>query len=126
MGRRAYAIPWIESYSRAFKVHQPDTSRAERATPRPLRPPTANTLISILLILLFTATYSTTGGLRSVINTDVVQLGLAMVGTAVYALVVVYAAGGLGGLTDRIVELSRARSCSSPGSTSCCRPASAA
>ena len=55
---------------------------------------TANNLISILLILIFTATYSTTGGLRSVINTDVVQFALAMIGTAIYAWVVVMAAGG--------------------------------
>ena len=66
---------------------------------------TANNLISILLILIFTATYSTTGGLRSVINTDVVQFALAMVGTLIYAWVVVEAAGGLGGLTERIVEI---------------------
>lgn len=66
---------------------------------------TTNNLISILLILAFTATYSTTGGLRSVINTDVVQLVLAMVGTAVYAWVVVDAVGGFGALSERVVEI---------------------
>lgn len=66
---------------------------------------TANNLISILLILAFTAAYSTTGGLRSVVNTDVVQFGLAMVGTAIYAWIVVDAAGGFGGLADRVVDV---------------------
>jgi solute:Na+ symporter, SSS family len=66
---------------------------------------TTNNLISILLILAFTALYSTTGGLRSVISTDVLQFALAMIGTAVYAWIVVRAAGGLGGLTDRVVDL---------------------
>ncbi len=66
---------------------------------------TTNNLISILLILIFTAMYSTTGGLRAVIATDVAQFILAMVGTFLYAWFVISAAGGLGGLTDRIVEL---------------------
>jgi len=65
----------------------------------------ANSLISILLILGFTALYSTTGGLRAVISTDVLQFVLAMVGTAVYAWVVIDQAGGLGGLTASVVEL---------------------
>jgi solute:Na+ symporter, SSS family len=66
---------------------------------------TTNNLISILLILVFTALYATTGGLRSVISTDILQFALAMIGTAVYAWIVVQAAGGLGGLSDRVIEL---------------------
>ncbi|MFL9815103.1 Na+:solute symporter [Stutzerimonas sp. VN223-3] len=66
---------------------------------------TANNLISILLILAFTAMYSITGGLRAVVQTDVVQFSLAMIGTLLYAWFVIDAVGGLGGLTDRIVEL---------------------
>lgn len=66
---------------------------------------TANNLISIVLILAFTALYSTTGGLRAVIDTDVAQFGLAMLGTLAYAWFVVDAAGGLSGLTSRIVSL---------------------
>lgn len=65
----------------------------------------ANNLISILLILAFTAMYSITGGLRAVVQTDVVQFSLAMIGTLAYAWFVIDAAGGLSGLTDRIVEL---------------------
>lgn len=64
-----------------------------------------NNLISILLILAFTAMYSITGGLRAVVQTDVMQFSLAMIGTLLYAWFVVDAAGGLGGLTDRIVDL---------------------
>ena len=48
-----------------------------------------NNLISILAILLFTAIYSTTGGMRSVVTTDVMQLSLAMPGTFLYALIII-------------------------------------
>ncbi|MGB3544095.1 sodium:solute symporter family protein [Rubrivirga sp.] len=65
----------------------------------------ANNLMSILLILGFTALYSTTGGLRAVIATDVVQFALAMLGTMIYAWVIVGEAGGLGGLTERVAEI---------------------
>ena len=66
---------------------------------------TTNNAISILCILGFTALYSTTGGLRSVISTDVAQFSLAMIGTLVYAIVVTSEVGGLGNLTHRVVEL---------------------
>ena len=65
----------------------------------------ANNLLSILLILGFTALYSTTGGLRAVVATDVVQFWLAMIGTAIYAWVIVDQAGGLGGLTERVTDI---------------------
>ncbi|WP_412069202.1 sodium:solute symporter family protein [Rubrivirga sp. IMCC43871] len=65
----------------------------------------ANNLLSILLIVGFTALYSTTGGLRAVVATDVVQFALAMIGTLIYAWVIVDTAGGLGGLTDRVVDI---------------------
>lgn len=67
---------------------------------------TADNLISIVLILAFVGLYSATGGLRSVIATDVVQFSLAMVATLAYAIVVVSHAGGLDGLLD---GLARAR-----------------
>lgn len=66
---------------------------------------TTNNAISILCILGFTALYSTTGGLRSVISTDVAQFSLAMIGTIVYAVIVTNEVGGLGNLTHRVVEL---------------------
>ena len=66
---------------------------------------TTNALISILLILAFVALYSTTGGLRGVIATDIVQFGIAMLATLAYAFVIVRHIGGLDGLTDRLSSL---------------------
>jgi len=65
---------------------------------------TTNNLLSIGLIVAFTAAYSMTGGLRSVVRTDVVQFALAMIGMIVFAWYVVDAAGGLAGLADRVTE----------------------
>ena len=55
-----------------------------------------NNLISIVLILVFTAMYPSPG-LRAVVQTDVMQFSVAMLGTLAYAWFVVDAAGGLGG-----------------------------
>jgi len=66
---------------------------------------TTNNLISILLIVSFTALYSTTGGLRSVIATDTVQFSLAMVGTLVYAIVIVVRSGGVGRMLERLTDI---------------------
>lgn len=65
---------------------------------------TTNNLISIFSILAFTALYSTTGGLRSVVATDVVQFSLAMVGTLIYAIIVVDRVGGLDALTVKLTD----------------------
>ncbi|GAB4182993.1 MAG: Na+:solute symporter [Wenzhouxiangellaceae bacterium] len=65
----------------------------------------ANNLISILSLLLFTAFYATTGGLRSVIATDVLQFILAMVGTVAYAWFVVAEVGGLDQIWPRLAAL---------------------
>ena len=54
----------------------------------------ADNAISLFAILAVTTFYSTTGGLRSVVNTDLLQFGLALGGTAVYAYYAVQAAGG--------------------------------
>lgn len=66
---------------------------------------TANNMISILVILSFTALYSTTGGLRAVISTDIVQFLFAMVGSAVYAAYVVTRVGGWSALGTRVTEI---------------------
>ncbi|MEW5801113.1 MAG: sodium:solute symporter family protein [bacterium] len=66
---------------------------------------TTNILITALAIFSFTGLYSATGGLRSVIATDVVQLVLAMAGTLAYAIVIIWRVGGLGGLTDKVVKI---------------------
>ncbi len=64
-----------------------------------------NNAISIILLMSFTLFYSATGGLRSVIATDVMQFSLAMLGMLAYAFVMVNATGGLSELSDRIVEI---------------------
>ena len=66
---------------------------------------TANNLISVLLLLLFVGLYSTTGGLRGVIATDLFQFGLAIGGSILLAIILLGESGGLAGLTDRIVNL---------------------
>lgn len=66
---------------------------------------TANNIISIIVILIFVALYSTTGGLRSVIATDIVQFSIAMIATLIYAIIAVSKAGGFGGMIDRLVAL---------------------
>ncbi len=66
---------------------------------------TANNLISIVCILAFVALYSTTGGLRSVVATDIVQFALAMAATLVYALFAVAHAGGIGPMLEALAGL---------------------
>ncbi|WP_152053962.1 sodium:solute symporter family transporter [Tautonia marina] len=64
----------------------------------------ANNLLSILAILLVTLSYSATGGLRSVVATDAVQLALALVATAAFAFMVIREVGGLGAIQAGIQE----------------------
>jgi solute:Na+ symporter, SSS family len=66
---------------------------------------TTNNVISILIILAFTALYSTTGGLRSVIATDTVQFSLAILGMFIYAIVVVVKSGGLDQMIQSLEQL---------------------
>jgi len=66
---------------------------------------TTNNLISILVIMGFTALYSTTGGLRSVIATDIMQFSLAIVGILIYAFIVADRVGGLGAIADRVIDI---------------------
>ncbi len=65
----------------------------------------AGGLLSVGAVIAVTAFYSTTGGLRAVVSTDVVQFGVAMLATAIYAVVLVSAAGGLEQLPQRLTEL---------------------
>jgi len=66
---------------------------------------TTNSLLGILTTVAFVALYSTTGGLRSVVRTDIVQLALMLAGTLAYAVFAVDAAGGLAGIADRLAVL---------------------
>jgi Na+/proline symporter len=65
----------------------------------------ASNLVSLLVIVGVTTLYSTTGGLRAVVNTDLVQFAIAMVATLVYAGVVARQAGGLFAIPARLREL---------------------
>ncbi|UCD29347.1 MAG: Na+:solute symporter, partial [Planctomycetota bacterium] len=65
---------------------------------------TSNNLISILAIVAFTALYSATGGLRAVIATDTVQFSLAMLGTLLYAVMVLIQCQGFDGMIHRLVH----------------------
>jgi SSS family solute:Na+ symporter len=64
-----------------------------------------NNAISIIMLMSFTLLYSATGGLRSVIATDVVQFSLATLATLAYAVVMMNEVGGLGDLSERITAL---------------------
>ena len=66
---------------------------------------TANNVISVALLLLFVGLYSTTGGLRGVITTDIFQFSLAMGASIVFAIILLGEVGGLSNLTERIVSL---------------------
>jgi Na+/proline symporter len=58
----------------------------------------ADNLISIALLVGLTLAYSTTGGLRSVVRTDLVQFAVMMGATALYAVYVIAEVGGLGAI----------------------------
>ncbi len=64
-----------------------------------------NNIISMVLIIAFVTLYSTTGGLRSIIQTDVVQFFIAMVATLLFAIFIVRDAGGLSNMLDQLVSL---------------------
>jgi len=66
----------------------------------------ANNALSLLAIVSVTMLYSTTGGLRAVVNTDVAQLAIALVATAGYAIVVVTDIGGLGAIASSSADRS--------------------
>jgi Na+/proline symporter len=62
----------------------------------------ANNLISIGMIAAVTLLYSATGGLRSVVQTDLVQFAIMLLATAGYAGWVIHEVGGLAAITDQI------------------------
>jgi SSS family solute:Na+ symporter len=61
-----------------------------------------NNFISLLAIVSVTTLYSTTGGLRSVVATDKLQLLLMLGGTAVFSYIAVDKAGGLAALKTNL------------------------
>lgn len=65
----------------------------------------ADNLISISLIVAFTWMYSTTGGLRSVVSTDVGQFAIMLVATVFYASFVLGHVGGFAAVPERLASL---------------------
>lgn len=64
-------------------------------TSMPAAVASANNCISLIVLLLFVMLYSVTGGLRSVVSTDVAQFLIMMFAMLVYAVVLVMEAGGI-------------------------------
>ncbi len=62
----------------------------------------ASNLVSILLMVFVTTLYSATGGLRSVVSTDMVQFSIMLLGTLCFTIIVVAKVGGLHAVTDQI------------------------
>jgi solute:Na+ symporter, SSS family len=65
---------------------------------------TANSVISIAFMLGFVALYSMTGGLRSVVATDVMQFAFMLGGTLGYAWFALRAAGGRDGMLQSLEQ----------------------
>lgn len=76
---------------------------------------TTNNVISVTLVLIFVALYSTTGGLRSVVATDVVQFALAMIGSIALAWILVQHAGGFGELATSVADRYGPEASQAPG-----------
>jgi len=64
----------------------------------------AANLISIGLMVLVTTLYSATGGLRSVVATDIVQFFIMLLGTLGFTIIVVAKVGGLAAVKEQIFE----------------------
>jgi len=61
--------------------------------------------VALAAVLAVTLVYSTAGGLRAVVDTDVVQFAIAMVATLAYAIVLVDVGGGLDALLSELVRM---------------------
>lgn len=61
---------------------------------------TANNVLSVGAVFVFVGLYSMTGGLRSVVATDLVQFALGIVGSVALAWVLLAEAGGVDGLVE--------------------------
>ena len=65
----------------------------------------ASNLISIIAIIAVTTFYSATGGLRSVMATDVVQFAIMMLGTLFFAVIIVNEVGGMSAIHEKLQHL---------------------
>ena len=66
---------------------------------------TTNNLISIVLLVIFVGLYSTTGGLRGVVATDMFQFAFAIGGSIIFAGILLWESGGPAGLMERVFAL---------------------
>ena len=64
-----------------------------------------NNLLSIGMLVLVTLFYSTTGGLRSVIATDLVQFFIAIIGSFLFAWYILQEVGGFDGLSQQLIAM---------------------
>ena len=64
-----------------------------------------NNLLSIGAIVLVTLFYSTTGGLRSVVATDMVQFTVAIIASGLFAWYILLHVGGFSGLHEQLIAL---------------------
>lgn len=63
-----------------------------------------NNFISVLVLLGFVGLYASTGGLRSVVSTDVIQFAIMMLAMAVYAGMLLQQTGGPDGMVAGLIE----------------------
>ena len=65
---------------------------------------TADNVISLGLLLVVVGAYSATGGLRGVVATDIMQIGVMLAGTAAFTWIVAAEVGGPWAIAERIRE----------------------
>ncbi len=66
---------------------------------------TTNAFISLSAIILFTLAYATTGGLRSVVATDVVQFGISVLAITIFTVILVQHLGGIDEMLNQLRAL---------------------
>ncbi|GJL50898.1 MAG: sodium transporter [Nitrospirales bacterium] len=64
-----------------------------------------NNLLSIGIVILVTLLYSTTGGLRSVVATDIVQFSIAIIASLIFAGYVIFHVGGFTALHEQLLTM---------------------
>ena len=66
-----------------------------------------DTLWLLALVALMVLAYTVAGGLWAVVETDLVQLVLALLGAGAVAVAALHAAGGMGGLLEQLEDMNR-------------------
>lgn len=98
---------WLPSfaYDPLLRIVQASGLDLWSGSPRiPAAVATTNSVLSIVLMLGFVGLYSVTGGLRSVVDTDVVQFAFMMFGTGLYAILALRHVGGHESLLSSLSE----------------------